>query len=93
MADLQVDKMIHIGMFSILTYLLNWGLYRYKKPEKTKVAYFVAAAVSALAYGIMMEYVQRDYIVNRSFDGGDIIADGIGSALGLTVSWYRLIKK
>jgi hypothetical protein len=40
-----------------------------------------------------MELVQRYFIPNRSFDGGDIIADGVGSAAGLVYSLKRYVKK
>jgi len=33
-------------------------------------------------YGILMEIVQKYFIPFRSFDLGDIIADGIGCAAG-----------
>ena len=93
MGDIQFDKIIHIGMFSLLTFLICWGVYRNAGRGYTSVKWFVVAALGSLAYGIIMEYVQRDYIINRSFDGGDIIADGIGSVAGLVYSWYRFIKK
>lgn len=54
---------------------------------------FLYVAVAAFVYGIIMEYVQRDYIANRSFDSGDILADGAGAVLGLIYSRYRYIKK
>ncbi len=40
-----------------------------------------------------MEFIQKYFIPNRSFDIGDIIADGIGSAAGLLISLRMYIKK
>ena len=40
-------------------------------------------------YGIAMEFVQKYFIPFRSFDFGDIIADGIGCVAG----YYFSVKK
>jgi VanZ family protein len=40
-----------------------------------------------------MEFVQHYFIPNRSFDLGDIIADGAGSGLGGFLSVRLYIKK
>ena len=49
--------------------------------------------IICLCYGIMIEYIQRYFIPNRSFDVGDIIADGVGSLAGVIFSFKRYIKK
>ncbi len=54
---------------------------------------FITIAVIFLCYGIAMEFVQRYFVINRSFDMGDIIADAIGCAAGLIFSTRRYIKK
>jgi len=50
-------------------------------------------AVAGITYGIVMEFIQKYFIPNRSFDIGDIIADAAGSLLGLIYSAWRYIKK
>lgn len=50
-------------------------------------------AIIAFLYGIGMEFVQRYLVLNRSFDGGDIIADGIGALAGYLFSSRTYIKK
>jgi hypothetical protein len=40
-----------------------------------------------------MEFVQKYFINNRSFDEGDIIADAAGCTLGVLFSLKRYIKK
>jgi len=56
------------------------------------VRYFGQIAVYFLIYGIAMELVQKYFIPNRSFDLKDILADGLGCAVGLLIS-RRYIKK
>jgi hypothetical protein len=40
-----------------------------------------------------MEFVQKFFIKNRSFDLGDVIADAVGCGMGLIYSLKRYIKK
>ena len=40
-----------------------------------------------------MEFVQKYFIPNRSFDVMDMIADGIGSVIGVIVAAKVYIKK
>ncbi len=87
------DKWVHIGMFAIMVFLWCWAMLRMKlDKEKLKKA-FVFIALLWFAYGIGMEFVQKYLVVNRSFDSGDIIADGVGCLLGLIYSIRRYIPK
>ena len=81
------DKWVHIGMFSVLTWL--WCL---AIKTKTRQVFFLIGTL-CLIYGAGMEFIQRYFIPNRSFDIGDIIADGAGAALGVFYSIRRYIKK
>ena len=74
-------------MFSIMAYLFCRGVY-----EK-KLSYFIICGLACLGYGIAMEFVQRDFISNRTFDVTDIIADGVGSLIGVLFSTRTLYKK
>ena len=87
-----IDKWIHIGLFSILVFLCCWAVHDKTSKEKLKI-YFMSWAVAGITYGIVMEFIQKYFIPNRSFDIGDIIADAAGSLLGLIYSAWRYIKK
>ena len=54
---------------------------------------FIVIALLALAYGIGMEFVQKYFVLNRSFDVGDILADAGGCAVGWFFSYRSFIKK
>ena len=82
------DKWVHIGLFCVMVFLFGWGiLKKIDDPKKTKRG-FVSLALVCFAYGIMIEFVQDNFIPNRSFDYGDIIADFVGCFAG-----YWLIIK
>jgi VanZ family protein len=54
---------------------------------------FLWIGLLSLGYGVGMEFVQRDFISNRSFDEGDILADAVGCSLGVLSVFKRYIKK
>ena len=88
------DKWVHVAMFGLITFLVCWGIYKKKKETSRKLyTYFIVAAALCLLYGIVMEFVQKFWVPNRSFDPGDIVADGIGSAFGGILSVKRYAKK
>ncbi len=61
-------------------------------PAKLKRV-FILIAAGWLVYGIGMEFVQKYLVANRSFDGKDIIADGVGCVTGLIYSMKKYIPK
>jgi VanZ family protein len=45
----------------------------------------------AVAYGLSIEIIQDRLVTNRSFDLGDLLADFIGSIIGVWL-WVRYKK-
>lgn len=78
------DKWVHIGIFSVLIYLCNWTFL----PDKSQRLKIILGAV---AYGILIEFIQKNFIPNRGFDLGDWAADIIGIFIG-TLAWDRYKK-
>lgn len=94
MGNLQLDKWVHIFLFSIMAFLLCWAIFKInKKSARQNRQYFIVAGLICIGYGIAMEYVQKYYVPNRSFDNGDIIADAVGAVAGTFYSIRRYIKK
>lgn len=80
---IHFDKIVHIGLFSTLVTL--WCLPFKARLEDSVVlnrryGWITGAFV---LYGIAIEFIQRDYIPYRSFDGFDIVADIVGCIVGL----------
>ena len=67
-----VDKLAHFLMFF---FTMMWFMYITRK--------WLVAAVSLLLLALVLEWIQMNYIINRSFDWFDWIADGIGIVLCL----------
>ena len=87
------DKWAHIGIFCIMSFLFCWGIFKCGIFTDNLKRNFVQIGISCLLYGIVMELVQRYFIANRTFDAGDVIADGIGSLAGVLYSFKAYIKK
>ena len=88
----QLDKIIHIILFGGLTGLWCYYFYLKGKPARQLKTVFFVVYLLASANGIIMEYIQRDYIPNRSFDPADIIADVIAASIAYGICNIRLLK-
>ena len=80
-------------MFAIMTTLWCWTFSTGATDKQVTKKIFIVIAILSLSYGIAMELIQDNFISNRSFDIGDIIADGVGAIIGAFYSWGRYIKK
>ena len=87
------DKWVHIGLFGGLVFLWCGAFGKRKNFFKSVQQNFVWIALGGCVYGIAMEYVQKYWIPNRTFDVFDILADTIGSIAGLVVATKLLLKK
>ncbi len=84
------DKWVHIGLFSILNFLFIWGFMR---RGIFSVKTFIYCTFICILYGIAMEFVQKYFAFERSFDVTDILADIAGSFLGYFAAVYVNRKK
>ena len=80
-------------MFSIMVTLWCWATLKTNSPIERSLKNFIVIATLCLAYGIVMEFVQKYCIPNRSFDIGDIVADAIGCVIGLCFSLRKYSPK
>ena len=61
------DKLLHFLMFF---FTMMWFMYITKK--------WLLAAFSLIILGLILEWIQMNYIINRSFDWFDFVADVMG---------------
>lgn len=77
----NLDKYVHIILFGGL--VAFWCLYANRQDftiRKRAVLFFIIY-LAACFNGILLEYVQKYYIPNRSFDQGDIIVDIVSASI------------
>ncbi|MBI5371037.1 MAG: VanZ family protein [Sphingobacteriales bacterium] len=87
------DKWVHTGLFGILVVCWCRGISQSAPGKKRAIQLFIWITVASICYGTAMEFVQKYFVVNRSFDTGDIIADAAGSLAGYFFSRRIYIKK
>jgi VanZ family protein len=85
------DKLIHLGMFFLLSFLFCYPLVKSSAEQGFITSWCNRIAVLAIIYGVFMEFVQRDFVRGRSFDVIDILFDTIGSIAGVIAvrQYYR----
>ena len=86
--ELELDKVVHIGLFAGLVFL--WGLpfqLLIENADRRNLIYGLIT-FGFIIYGVAIEFIQRDFIPFRSFDLYDIVADTVGCAIG----WITIRK-
>lgn len=78
----QQDKIIHFIIFLSLVYLFSWPLTKSTLTTLQKRSWYITIALYALVYGIAIEFIQKYFVPNRSYDGWDILADAVGCLAG-----------
>ncbi|WP_177318562.1 VanZ family protein [Chitinophaga sancti] len=84
-----MDKIVHLGLFGCTVLLLCIGYHRSKGHISVltlSLFWFIAAF-----YGLMIEYIQKYWAVERSFDMMDVLADSIGALCGIVA--FLLVRK
>ncbi|WP_069999880.1 VanZ family protein [Cellulosilyticum sp. I15G10I2] len=81
-----LDKLVHFGMFAVLTFCFYFEYNRYKK----KLPDFIYALIGISAFGLLTEVLQL-FADARSFEFRDLAADILGV---VAASWlFRMIRK
>lgn len=82
----NLDKVVHFGMFFILSVLLTYPLEKWTSLSRIKI-YIIG---TAFVYGGTIEILQYNFF-NRSGDVWDLLADVIGGIAGCLC--YPFIKR
>lgn len=84
------DKLGHIGVFTILSYLFVSGL-NVNRPKQLSNNAYLAFFVT-ITYGIAIEIMQA-FIPERGMEFFDMLANGLGSILGISMFYVSIKKK
>jgi len=73
-----LDKLVHFTLFAVYSWL--WVRFASRtKPVSGNILLFII--LSGCLFGIAMEFVQLLPFVNRDFEWGDMVADGLGACI------------
>jgi VanZ family protein len=78
-------------MFGMLCILFQYPAFQSTLTNLQKIGWYWLVSIAGILYGVAMEFVQRDLVANRSFEGADILADMVGclGALAISASFFR----
>jgi len=86
---IHFDKWVHIGIFSGLVFLTA---YPFVKAQRSTKKLLLKISILFIIYGVSVEFIQKYFASERSFDITDMMADTVGCCFGyLAAIW--LIKK
>ncbi|MFM6926678.1 MAG: VanZ family protein [Ferruginibacter sp.] len=82
------DKWVHVGLFSVLTFLFIYPLRKLDLTVIVKKNTAIKIALAAWIWALTTEFIQRFFIPDRSFDMYDWAADSFGILVAYT--WCRI---
>lgn len=91
--EIYFDKWVHTGLFAGLVFLTA---YPFTKAKRSTKKLLIKISILFIIYGVSVEFIQKYFASERSFDITDMIADTIGCWFGYLASvWFiqRLRKK
>lgn len=93
---IHFDKFVHFGLFGGIVLLLSLAIYWQKKFISPLT--LVILVIMTAAYGLAIEYIQKYWVIGRSFDMFDVLADTLGAIAGVWVfhivrRWFLADKK
>jgi VanZ family protein len=89
---LKPDKIVHLFVFGLLSYLLMKGFLRREMRGIFRKQPALFAFLLSAVYGCVIEVLQEYVFINRSGEVFDALADAAGALLGIWLYRY-LVKK
>lgn len=84
---LMLDKVVHFGVYALMSVLLYLAWHRYKDYEKHYFKAFVIVFLIVAVYASLLEIFQGLYVPNRNYDPWDLTVNLFGDAFG----WFALV--
>ena len=90
--EISFDKVVHMGMFSVLVVLFCWPFYKSGLSSEKKIKYFIIIALLGSAWGYTTELIQKFWVaIGRTYDLFDWAADSIGALIGYIFSRKKFV--
>ncbi|MCF6307599.1 MAG: VanZ family protein [Flavobacteriaceae bacterium] len=81
---IPLDKIVHSSIYLILAFLWNIYFYLTKNKDNIKKSVFAILGL-CLAYGIIIEIIQEQFVQFRGADIFDVLANMIGAMVGTII--------
>jgi glycopeptide antibiotics resistance protein len=80
------DKVAHALLHGVLCFIWLWYSFKHDQNHISSRNVFVVLLM-CFCYGLTIEVFQHWFTLTRTFDLFDLVANGVGSLLGLFVFW------
>ena len=77
-----LDKWVHIGLFTVLVLLWSLPVVHKVSMQAKLHRVLVGISIAFILYGVLIEFIQGNFIPHRTFGVDDMVADAIGCGLG-----------
>lgn len=82
---LNFDKLVHLGVYFILSIMLSYWFYTKDDKNSTSIKTSVLIILFGIFYGGFMEILQEYIFINRSGNWYDFFANVVGTILGVVL--------
>jgi hypothetical protein len=90
--EINFDKIVHMGLFCVLTVLFCWPFYKTPIAPETKIKYFITIALLVSAWGYSTELIQKFWVsIHRDYELLDWVADSMGAFIGYVFSRKKFV--
>lgn len=90
--NINFDKVVHIGVFGLLTVLFCWPFYNSSFNKTERLQYFIKIAIATSVWGLTIEFIQKYFIPGRNYDLLDWAADSFGALIAYWFCRKRFIN-
>ncbi|WP_454804158.1 VanZ family protein [Mucilaginibacter phyllosphaerae] len=77
------DKMVHCGLFFVLSVLYCTGSIRKWHTRSIRIQIAIKNTIVLISFGSLIEILQMQYFTWRSGDWNDLFADAVGGCMGI----------
>ena len=84
------DKLVHFTLYLVLLILIGKGLVSYFKSSHSSTRIIVISYLYCLFLGIGVEFIQSVFVAGRLGDFFDVLANTIGSSIGVLILLAKL---
>ena len=89
---LYIDKIIHVCMYSMLSFLLLRGFFRQQSNHPPRYSLLISSVLFCAVMGATIEFLQPLLTMYRQFEWLDMIANSLGAFCGYFL-FSLLMKK
>lgn len=93
MDRIYIDKIAHVFLFGMLVILFHRPILLSGYLPSGKNRFLIVIGVVGIAWGLAVEFIQKNFVSGRSFDLIDWAADITGILIGMYLQYNWLLRR